>query len=141
MLDTSTNVDALLYSVIEGISFGIKDGFDAVHAVSPNKDETYLVGGGSKSTFWTSFISSMLKQKILLGRDADLGPALGVARLAMLATKEYNKDDILKSMPIIVELKPNEKSSIILDKRYKTWKEIVKHNEPISKKIMEKNYE
>jgi len=135
-LDTSTSIEAIIYSVIEGISFGIKDGFEAVHSVSPKSSQTYLVGGGAKSNFWANFISSALNQPIIVGEDADLGPALGVARLAMLATKEFKKQDIIKSMTIKKEYKCTDKILFErLYKRYQRWKNITETNEPIAKSL------
>ena len=138
MLSTSTSIDAILYSVIEGITFGIKDGFEAVHAVSPRSNETYLVGGGSKSIFWTDLVTSILNQPIIIGEDSSLGPALGVARLAMLATKDFKKKDVIKSMKILRESNISEKLSDRLLYRYNKWKEIGKSNEQIAKKMMER---
>ena len=137
LLDTSTTHEAILYSVIEGISFGIKDGYEAVHSVSPKSDEIYLVGGGSKNLFWANLLSSLLNQDILIGENSNMGPALGVARLAMLSTKDYKKEEVIKSMNIIKEIKKNDIILDRLDKRYKTWKEIVNINLPIAKKLME----
>ena len=59
-------------------------------AIIPKSNAIYLVGGGSKNLFWGNMIASLLNQKIFIGEDSALGPALGVARLAMLSTKEYN---------------------------------------------------
>ena len=136
MLNTSTSIEAIMYSVIEGISFGIKDGFEAVHSVSPKSSEIYLVGGGSKSSFWANLITSTLNQPILIGQDAELGPALGVARLAMLATKDYKKEDVIKSMKILKKCNISEKLSARLHKRYENWKKIVNTNESIAKSLM-----
>ena len=137
-LSTSTSVDAIIYSVIEGISFGIKDGFEAVHSVSPKNNQTYLVGGGSKSIFWADLITSALNQTIIVGEDSALGPALGVARLAMLATKDFKKEEIIKSMPIQKEYNVSEALFERLDRRYQAWKEIVVANKLIAKNLMEK---
>ena len=137
MLSTSVTNEAILYSVMEGISFGIKDGFDAVNAVSAKSNETYLVGGGSNNIFWSNLIASLLNQPISIGEDSEFGPALGAARLAMLCTKEYNLTDVIKRMKIIRECKISKNLSERLNKRYKIWKEIVKTNEPIAKKLME----
>ena len=137
MLNTSTSIEAILYSVIEGVSFGIKDGFEAVHAVSPKSDYTYLVGGGSKNDFWVNLITSSLNKTIIVGEDADLGPALGVARLAMLATNDYEKEDIIKSMPIKKEYNPSEKLSERLNKRYRIWKNIANINVSIANNLVD----
>ena len=141
MLTTSTSIESMLYAVIEGISFGIKEGFEAVHSVSPNSENIYIIGGGSKSDFWVNLMASILNQRIIVGEDSDLGPALGVARLAMLATKKYKKSEIIKNMKTVRECFPSNKLSDQLQNRYQVWKEIVSVNEPIAKNVMDKKYE
>jgi xylulokinase len=141
LLSTSTNISEMIYSVIEGISFGIKDGFESVHSISPNKENIYLVGGGSKSNFWADLIASVINQRIIVGEDSDFGPALGAARLAMLATKKYEKSEVIKNMKTVRECFPSRKLSEHLQNRYQAWKEIVSVNKSIAKNIMVEKYE
>ena len=42
MIDTSTDLESMIYAVIEGITFGIKDGFEAVHSVSKKNKDIYI---------------------------------------------------------------------------------------------------
>ena len=137
MINTSTSFESMIYSVIEGISFGIKDGFEAVHSVSQKSEDIYFIGGGSKSDFWGDFISSTLNQEIIVGEDSEFGPALGVARLSMIATNEYKNSEIISNMKLIRKNKPSEDTSQILNERYNKWKLIVDANKHISKNIME----
>ena len=130
-------LDSIFHSVIEGISFGIKDGYEAVHAVSQKSKKIYLVGGGSKSEFWADFMSSTLNDEIIVSEDSELGPALGVARLAMLATKEYKNSDIIKNMASIRNCSPSKNISDLLSERYQKWTSIINAIKPISKKITE----
>ena len=80
----------------------------------------------------------MLNQQISIGEDANLGPALGAARLAMLATKDYHIKEVMKNMKIVKDCSISNNLSERLDKRYKIWKEIVNINLPIAKTLMEK---
>ena len=41
-INTSTCKAAVIYSVLEGVTFGIKDGFNAVESINKNTDETYI---------------------------------------------------------------------------------------------------
>ena len=96
-----------------------------------------MVGGGSKSDVWSKLLASTLNRPIIIGEDADLGPALGVARLAMLATKDFKKEDVIKGMKTLKISDLSKNLSDILQKRYYIWKKIVYENEPIAKSIME----
>ena len=80
-------------------------------------------------------LSSLLNQNILVGEDSDFKPALGVARLAMLSTKQFKKTEIFKKMHIIRESNVSKKIYDRLQIRYKFWKKIVRVNESIAKEI------
>ena len=136
MLNTLTAKEALLYSVMEGISFGIRDGFEAVEKINPNTEETYIVGGGSKSDIWIDMLTSSLNKSLIVGQDTNMGPSLGAARLAMLSTSNFNMKDVFKKMTIKKETVIDEKLSERLEKRYQIWKDIVIANESISKKLI-----
>ena len=134
-INTSTSKAAILYSVLEGVTFGIKDGFKAVEAINKNTDETYIVGGGSRSDFWTNLVGSAINKSIIIGEDSNLGPSLGAARLAMMATKNFAGKDVFKKMPIRKEINIDKKLSEILNKRYAVWSEIVSTNLTIAGKL------
>ena len=137
MIHTSTSIESMFYSIIEGISFGIKDGFQAVHKVSTISEKIYLIGGGSKSIFWANLLSSILNQKIIVGEGSDLGPALGAARLGMLSTNQYKKNEVIVNLKKIKECSPSNYLTEKLEKRYKVWKKIVSVNEPIARNLIE----
>ena len=118
-----------------------KDGYEAVHLISNKSKDIYLIGGGSKNDFWGDMISFVLNKNILVGEDSEQGAALGVARLAMLATKEYKQSEVIKNMKIVRECFPSKIKSDQLQERYQTWKEIVNVNKPIAKDIMNVKYE
>ncbi len=134
-INTSTSKAAIIYSVLEGVTFGIKDGFKAVEAINKNTDETYIVGGGSKSDFWSNLVGSAINKSIIIGEDSNLGPSLGAARLAMMATKNFASKDVFKKMPIRKETNVDKKLSEILSKRYSVWSEIVSTNLTIPSKL------
>ena len=136
MIDTSTDLESMIYAVIEGITFGIKDGFDAVHSVSKNNKDIYLVGGGSKSEFWSELISSALNEEIIVGQDSDLGPAIGAARLAMLSTNKYKNEDVILNMKSLRKCCPSNKISEYLQDRYKKWKILADTSKSISRRMV-----
>ena len=128
----------MIYSVIEGICFGIKDGFEAVHENSLKSKEIYLVGGGSKSVFWADLLSSILNERIIVGEDSNFGAAIGASRLAMLSTGRYKKSDIILNMKRVRECQPSKEILDKMQNRYRRWNEIVNVNNLIAKKIIEK---
>mgnify|MGYP001457364974 CR=1 FL=1 len=82
---------------------------------------TYLVGGGSKSDVWSKLLASALNRPIIVGEDANLGPALGVARLAMLATKDFEKKMSSRPKKKIFRHEMGTKKAIYRKKTRKVW--------------------
>ena len=70
------------YAVVEGVSFGLRDGLDTLER--PGGDLA-LVGGGARSSWWAQLLADILEVPLALGEGAEAGGALGAARLAWLA--------------------------------------------------------
>ena len=61
-----------------------------------------MIDAGTHKKILESVDRKIIKQSkiknILIGEDSEQGAALGVARLAMLATKEYKQSEVIKSL-------------------------------------------
>lgn len=80
----------LAFAVIEGVSFGLRDGLDAMRRAGSHIDEVQLVGGGSRSTLWAQLLADVLQVRVLIGEASNVGAALGAARLAALGLGDVN---------------------------------------------------
>ena len=128
-LKTTTDKSAMQYAVLEGISFGIFDGFNSIQSVNQKFDDIFIVGGGSKSSYWLNLLSSVLNRKLSICEQSEFGAALGVARLAMFADKQIeDKNSIIKKINIKKSFIPSEKNISSLEKRYLIWKELYPNN-------------
>ncbi|MDP3651408.1 MAG: xylulokinase [Rhodoferax sp.] len=85
-LSFDTDAARLGYAVIEGVTFGLKDGLAALHAAGSTVNRLSLVGGGARSAFWAQLLASALNVDIVTHGSSAVGGALGAARLAWLAT-------------------------------------------------------
>jgi xylulokinase len=84
----------LAYSVIDGVSLGMRDGLDALRRAGAQIDQIQLVGGGSRSALWAQLIANTLDVKVEIGQDSGVGAALGAARLARLCEAETTVDQL-----------------------------------------------
>jgi xylulokinase len=80
----------MAYAVAEGVSFGLMDGWAAMHGgVSQDSrvvtNELALVGGGARNDFFAQLLSSGLNMRLRRRDDAPNAAAVGAARLAWLA--------------------------------------------------------
>lgn len=72
----------LAYAVVEGVSFGLRDGLDTL--AKPAGD-LVLVGGGARSAWWAQLLADVLETPLAICEGGEAGAALGAARLAWLA--------------------------------------------------------
>lgn len=85
-LSHSTDAAALAYAVIEGVTFGLTDGLNALKKAGSQVTRLSLVGGGARSALWAQQLASSLQVEIVTHAESAAGGALGAARLGWLAT-------------------------------------------------------
>jgi xylulokinase len=85
-LSFDTDAARLGYAVMEGVSFGLRDGLAALNAAGSSVTRLSLVGGGARSPFWAQQLASVLNAEVVTHGSSAVGGALGAARLAWLAT-------------------------------------------------------
>ncbi|RFO94589.1 xylulokinase, partial [Rhodoferax lacus] len=82
----SADQAAMAYAVIEGVTFGLTDGLNALKKAGSHVSRLSLVGGGARSAMWAQQLASSLDVEIVLHAESAAGGALGAARLGWLAT-------------------------------------------------------
>lgn len=95
---------SLAYAVVEGVSFGLLDGYHTLSS-RPAIRELSLVGGGARSSYWAQLLSSVLGLPLLTHDGAEAGAALGAARLAWLADGGA-APDVLRPAAVAVRYEP-----------------------------------
>ena len=73
------------YAVIEGVSFGLADGWASLEVQPGSVASLSIVGGGARSRLWAQLLASTLGVPMCTRKGAEAGAALGAARLAWLA--------------------------------------------------------
>tara|TARA_B100000674_G_C37498323_1_gene759180 strand:- start:88 stop:687 length:600 start_codon:yes stop_codon:yes gene_type:complete len=136
-LKITTDSTNMQYAVIEGVSFGILDGLNSILKVNDNFKNIFVVGGGSRSSFWLELLASLLNRNLDVCNQSEFGAAMGVARLAMYQDPNIqNKNDIIKEINISKTYKPIDNKTSLLLKRYEIWRELYKANSTISKNLI-----
>ena len=136
-MKTTTDATNLQYAVIEGVSFGILDGVNSILKVNDNFDKIFMVGGGSRSSFWIELIASLFQRNLSVCDQSEYGAALGVARLAMHVDNNIkDQNDIIKEIKISKEYQPKIDSIDLLKKRYTIWKDLYTSNKNIASTLL-----
>ncbi|MBU6439057.1 MAG: xylulokinase [Betaproteobacteria bacterium] len=77
---------ALAWAVIEGVSFGLRDGLACMPgSLRARVRMLDLVGGGARSELWAQLLADVLEIPLRVRADAAGGAAVGAARLGALA--------------------------------------------------------
>ena len=75
-------------SVMEGVTFGLRDSLELMKGQSIKIDEIRAIGGGAKSKVWQQILADIFGQSITLLKTEE-GPALGAAMIAGVGVGVY----------------------------------------------------
>ena len=120
-LTHSAHRASLGYAVLEGVSFGLADGLNALKQSGTSIQQCSLVGGGSRSAFWAQLLADVLGVTVVTHRGGESGGALGAARLAAIANGASIQEMCTKpEVQAVYESQPNRSGYLTL--RYEQFK-------------------
>ncbi len=113
----------LAYAVVEGVSLGLRDGWDSFGATPPAQ-QLSAVGGGARSRWWLQQLASTLNVSIVQHEGGEAGGALGAARLAWLADGG-DEAQVCRAPPVAGVLPPQAKDVGQLARRQQRKKAVL----------------
>jgi len=87
--------DDLSYAVLEGVAFAFADGLAALREAGSDPKRLLAIGGGARSDTWLQLLADTLGLPLDRPAGAEVGPALGAARLALMSLGA-SPDDVLR---------------------------------------------
>ena len=103
-LTHSHDAAAMAYAVVEGVNFGLCDGWRTLATDQPI-GALSVVGGGARSAWWSQELANTLGVPLVTQEGGATGGALGAARLAWLADGGVEADVCL-SPPVAQRFEP-----------------------------------
>ena len=98
----------LLQCVMEGVAFSLRDAQECLGTDTATADKpAWLVGGGARSRLWAQILANVLQKTIRTARGGQLGPALGVARLARHACSGEDRAEVFAPPELEREYTPD----------------------------------
>ncbi|MTI59081.1 MAG: xylulokinase [Firmicutes bacterium] len=76
-------------SVMEGVTFGLRDSLELIRAQGIKTEEIRVIGGGAKSQLWQQIMADIFGQEICL-LNIEEGPAFGAALIAGVGAGIYD---------------------------------------------------
>ena len=83
----------LTQAVLEGVSYAFGDCQKVLIDAGAEIGDDSTIGGGSRSRIWAQILASVLNQPLLRHVGSELGPALGAARLGILAVNNGSPEE------------------------------------------------
>jgi xylulokinase len=112
---------AIGYAVLEGISFGLLDGWSPLRPNGDSVPALSLVGGGARSALWAQLLASTLGVTLQVHEGAQAGGALGAARLAWLADGGAEAE-VCRAAPLAHEVHPDPAEAELLAPRHQRFR-------------------
>ena len=97
----------LASAVLEGVAFAFADGLDALRAAGTSLSALSVIGGGARSRHWGSILAAVLGVPLDYLDGGEVGPALGAARLAMVAATGAPAAAICTRPPVRFQVDPD----------------------------------
>jgi len=112
----------LIRSVLEGVTFGMRDALEIMRGMGISITQTRASGGGARSAFWRQLQADIYQSPIVL-TNASEGPAYGVALLAGVGTGVWSSVEQACNACIKATSKtaPNKKSATNYDQFFSTY--------------------
>jgi xylulokinase len=121
---------ALGYAVLEGVTFGLADGLQALRAAGTEVAELSLVGGGARSASWAQLLADALQVSILTHQDGSAGGALGAARLAALSVGG-DEAALCVPPPVVARYQPQPGNHAMLRQRHARYRALYQQLKPL----------
>ena len=117
-----TNRNTLIYSLIEGISFGLYDNYSSLVKTGIKLDNIFVIGGGSKNESWIQILASLMERDLSITDASDTMAAFGAARIAFLGYNNLKPSEALSLPKVKKIIGKNEIQTGILKDRFLKWK-------------------
>ncbi|KVC27369.1 xylulokinase [Burkholderia pseudomultivorans] len=123
----------LANATLEGVGFALLDGIDALHAAGLAPESITVIGGGSRSAYWTQMLADLSGRALTLRAGGEVGPALGAARLAHLALEpDASLDAVCPQPPVAAVREPDmARHAWYRDVRRPTFRALYRALEPV----------
>ncbi|MFW6270232.1 MAG: xylulokinase [Bacillota bacterium] len=112
-------------SVMEGVSFGLRDSLELIKEKGIEIKEIRAIGGGIKSEVWQSILANIFGEEISL-LNVEEGPAFGAALIAGVGVEAFSSFEAAEKKMIKIKRKipPRTETVKKYDKYYQIYRDL-----------------
>lgn len=131
-MSMDTTRSDLVLSVMEGVTFAIRDSFEVAKSLGIDIRRSKLCGGGARAPIWRKIIANVLNIAIDLPQTEE-GPGYGGAMLAMVGCGAYESvnacaDALVKT---VATIEPDPEIAARYEAKYQKFREIYPTVKPL----------
>jgi xylulokinase len=121
-LTARTTRPMLIRSLVEGVTFGMRDALEIMRGMDIPVTQVRASGGGARSAFWRQLQADVYGSPVVVTNAAE-GPAYGVALLAGVGTGVWAsvEEACKRSIKQTGKVSPNKKSAAAYEKSFRTY--------------------
>ena len=121
-LTARTTRPMLIRSLLEGVTFGMRDALDIIRGMAIPVAQVRATGGGAKSNFWRQLQADVYRSPVVLTNAAE-GPAYGAALLAGVGTGAWStvQQACKSSIRAVTKVAPNRRSADGYDRHHAVY--------------------
>ena len=123
-LDVTTTTADMTRAVLEGVSFALRDSYEALKSTGVTLTQVLALGGGTKSRLWVNMLATVLNLPLIMPQDGDFGAALGAAHLARCAVTGDDPADVMITPATAEVIMPNTDLVAAFDTHYATYRRL-----------------
>lgn len=131
-VDISSEPAELTQSVMEGVSFGMRDCLEALKSTGTQPNSLMAVGGGARSRFWLETLATVLQVPLDLPKGSEFGAAMGAARLAICAANGAEPAQVMTPPEIQERIEPRGDLIDAYENEYRRYKQFYQALAPLA---------
>jgi xylulokinase len=120
----------LANATLEGVGHGLAQGVAALQAAGAPLQAISLIGGGARSAYWSQLLADILGLPLQRRAEAEVGPALGAARLAWMACDQAASDEVCTEPALLAVHEPQAGRHAFLRERGKRFAQLYRQVQP-----------
>ncbi len=128
-LTHESDTAALAQTVLEGVALGFADGLDVLAAAN-EIEAISVIGGGARSAYWGRILAAALGKTLVYRKHADVGPALGAARLAQMGAQSL-RQPAFESPEIEYEISPDTGEASFMSEQLERYRALYRQTQDL----------
>ncbi|MCK0530814.1 xylulokinase [Sphingobium agri] len=106
-MDNETDPGRIAAAVLEGVAFAHADGMAVLREAGTTVEELSVIGGGARSRYWGTILAAALNVRLAYLEGGEVGPALGAAKLGMMAVTGASAAQACTRPPVSHAIEPD----------------------------------